>query len=189
MSHAQTRKSESIYDRVTNQIIEAIEAGASSKGYRMPWHIGDAEAFSPVNAVSKRPYHGVNVLSLWLAAERRGYASGPLGDVQAVAGTRRPGEGRGEILPGRLLEGFRPRVTTGTTTEAKTGRGEERHRSGEAVARCWPRDIPLFNLAQVDGYTPPETPCLSKSERNAAAEKFFADARGGRPARRHRGLL
>src|SRR5262245_6226949 len=65
---------EDVYSRVTRQIIEAIEAGASD--YRMPWHIADSEAFSPLNVVSKRPYRGINVLSLWLAARRHGYSSG-----------------------------------------------------------------------------------------------------------------
>src|SRR5262245_18377970 len=66
---------EDIYTRVTNQIIEAIEAGAKSHG-RMPWHVTDGDQFSPINAVSRKPYRGINILSLWVAAETRGYPSG-----------------------------------------------------------------------------------------------------------------
>src|SRR5690242_13325023 len=63
-----------IYSRVTDQIIEAIERGAEK--FRMPWHVTDADCFSPANAASKKPYRGINVLSLWGAAERLGYSSG-----------------------------------------------------------------------------------------------------------------
>ena len=63
-----------VYTRVTSHIIEAIERGAGT--FRMPWHVTDADHFSPLNAVSKKPYRGVNVVSLWAAAEVKGYASG-----------------------------------------------------------------------------------------------------------------
>ena len=42
-----------IYERVTRQIIEAMERGAGS--YRMPWHVTGADCFAPVNVVSRRP--------------------------------------------------------------------------------------------------------------------------------------
>jgi antirestriction protein ArdC len=36
------------------------------------------------------------------------------------------------------------------------------------------KGYPVFNAAQVDGYTPPEVPELSESERIQGAERFFA---------------
>lgn len=42
-----------VYERVTNQIIEAIERGAGQ--WRMPWH-KLTSASAPVNAVSRKPY-------------------------------------------------------------------------------------------------------------------------------------
>jgi antirestriction protein ArdC len=74
MSKEQSVKQADIYDRVTKQIVEAIEAGAGR--FKMPWHITSADTFSPMNAVSKRRYRGVNVISLWIAAESCGYESG-----------------------------------------------------------------------------------------------------------------
>src|SRR5262245_22383202 len=74
MNTREKLKSEDIYTRVTNQIIEAIEAGAAR--YRMPWHVTDQGNFSPVNVVSKKPYRGINVLCLWLIAQQREYQSG-----------------------------------------------------------------------------------------------------------------
>jgi antirestriction protein ArdC len=63
-----------LYERITNQIVEAIERGV--KNWRMPWHITDAEQFAPMNVVSKKPYRGLNILTLWSVAEEFGYESG-----------------------------------------------------------------------------------------------------------------
>ena len=63
-----------IFQRVTDMIVCAIEEGAPS--YRMPWRTSGGFPNSPVNAVSKRPYRGINVLVLWAIAQERGYKSG-----------------------------------------------------------------------------------------------------------------
>ncbi len=60
-----------IYTRVTNQIVEAIEAGIGD--YHMPWHQGNAGF--PRNVVTKNPYRGVNILALWSTSRLRGYTS------------------------------------------------------------------------------------------------------------------
>ncbi len=60
-----------VYERVTNQIIEAIEAVAAE--WRMPWHKPAGANSTPVNAVSPKPYRGVTVLNLWATAIERGY--------------------------------------------------------------------------------------------------------------------
>uniref|UniRef100_UPI0005653C87 ArdC-like ssDNA-binding domain-containing protein n=1 Tax=Rhizobium fredii TaxID=380 RepID=UPI0005653C87 len=63
-----------VYERVTSQIIAAIEAGASD--YRMPWHHDGSAITTPVNVASSKAYRGVNILSLWAAAHAEGYAAG-----------------------------------------------------------------------------------------------------------------
>src|SRR5260370_22185376 len=63
-----------IFQRVTDQIVKAIEEGA--KSYRMPWRTSGGFPHSPINAVSKRPYRGINVLVLWAIAQEREYKSG-----------------------------------------------------------------------------------------------------------------
>ena len=65
---------EDVYTRVTNQIISAIELGATD--YSMPWLVTGQDCFSPMNAVSKRQYRGVNVLVLWLTAKAKNYSTG-----------------------------------------------------------------------------------------------------------------
>lgn len=63
-----------VYSRITDQIAAAIEAGTTD--WRMPWHHDGQSTSRPINLVSGRPYRGVNVLALWIAAEAEGYAKG-----------------------------------------------------------------------------------------------------------------
>lgn len=62
-----------LYQRVTNQIVAAIEKGAGK--WEMPWHRAGGPLTKPLNAVSNRPYRGLNVLVLWAAAQTHGYGS------------------------------------------------------------------------------------------------------------------
>jgi antirestriction protein ArdC len=39
----------------------------------MPWHTSGKFSFSPINAMSKKPYCGINTLCLWAAAVAKGY--------------------------------------------------------------------------------------------------------------------
>jgi antirestriction protein ArdC len=63
-----------VYRKVTDAIINAIEQGAGN--WKMPWHTSGRDAFSPINATSRKPYRGINTVCLWAAAESRGYESG-----------------------------------------------------------------------------------------------------------------
>jgi hypothetical protein len=63
-----------VYERVTSQIVNAIEQGVST--WRMPWHTSGKFAFSPINVTSKKPYRGINTLCLWAAAHAKGYERG-----------------------------------------------------------------------------------------------------------------
>src|SRR3954464_1694211 len=69
-----TTEKKDIFQRVTDQIVSAIETGTES--YRMPWRTSGGFPYSPINAVSKRPYRGINILMLWAIAQERGYQSG-----------------------------------------------------------------------------------------------------------------
>src|SRR3546814_5387529 len=70
-----------VYARVTQAIVDAIEAGTGT--WRMPWHHSGADVTRPTNVASGKPYRGLNTVSLWAAAYGSGYASG-------VWGTYRP---------------------------------------------------------------------------------------------------
>jgi antirestriction protein ArdC len=158
-----------IYARVTDQIIAAMEAGA--EGGRMPWHVTDSERFSPVNAASRKPYRGINVLALWAAAEARGYLTGLWGTYK-----------QWRELGAQVRKGEKSSlVVFWNVTEADESEDAEGDEKGER--RFFARGYPVFNAAQVDGYSPEPMPVLPEAERIGEAEAFFgalqADVRHG----------
>lgn len=60
---AGSSSTDSIYETVTNRIVEALAQGVVP--WRKPWRGKDK---MPCNAISKRPYHGVNLLLLSLTS-------------------------------------------------------------------------------------------------------------------------
>jgi len=76
-----------IFTRVTNEIIQAIEAEAGE--FHMPWHQG-AAGF-PRNAATKNPYRGVNTVALWSTSRLRGYLQ------EIAAKKKRAGLSRGRF--------------------------------------------------------------------------------------------
>src|SRR4051812_5990962 len=64
----QTTSRDSIYTRITNRIVAALENGVVP--WQKPW-ISQPHR----NAVSQRPYRGINVLQLELTAQEQGYRS------------------------------------------------------------------------------------------------------------------
>lgn len=156
------------YERVTGQIVEAIQAGAGS--YRLPWHVRAKDALLPANAATGRPYRGVNVLVLWAEGLRRGYPH------QQWATYRQWAELGGQVRRGEKAT-F---VVYWKVTEREEGEEEADPKKG---TRLFARDFPVFNAAQVDGYAPRPVPELPPSTRVESAERFFgnlgADVRHG----------
>jgi len=151
-----------IFERVTDQIVRAIEEGAGS--YRMPWRTSGGFPSSPINAVSKRPYRGVNVIVLWATAQKKGYKSGAWGTYkqwQELGAQVRKGEKFANVVFWKFFD-----------------RAEESEDAGEANesrARRIPmaRDYWVFNAEQVDGYVPAEEHRHTRAERLGSAEAFF----------------
>ena len=63
-----------VYEAVTAQIVAAIEAGAGT--CTMPWHCSVVSVTMPVNAATEMPYHGVNIVALWVAVATKCYVIG-----------------------------------------------------------------------------------------------------------------
>lgn len=153
-----------IYERVTSQIIAATEAGAGD--YRMPWHHDGSAIATPVNVASSKAYRGVNILSLWAAAQAAGYPAGIWGTYrqwQALGAQVRKGE------RGHLVVFWK---TTDRHGEADSQHGDEDR--DEPARRMFARGYTVFNCTQVDGYTPPSMPALPQAERIEQAERFCA---------------
>lgn len=157
----QTR--EDIYTRVTNQIIAAVEAGTQK--CRLPWQVTEADCFAPVNAVSKRPYRGINVVVLWSAALHKGYAGGLWGTYEqwkTLGGQVRKGE------TGTAVVLWKPTERT-VKIESKNGSPDKEKKQRGLVAR----GFSVFNLAQVDGYQPVSKPKLFEHARIRHAERIL----------------
>ncbi len=158
MKHASQRAN--IYERITADILAAIERGADT--WRMPWHHDGSPAARPVNVATGIAYRGLNILALWAAAEHASYAQGLWGTYRCW-----------EKLGAQVRKG--ERATLGvfwkrTGDESDAGNDEQATRR----PRMFARGFSLFNIAQVDGYIAPETPRLPESERIAHADAFIA---------------
>ncbi len=132
-----------LYDEVTARIVAELEAG------RFPWvqpwgacgGVGAPAPGMPRNALSARPYSGINVLILWHAVIDAGYPSQSwltFRQAQGVGGSVRKGE----------------RGTTIFYADRFTPRGEaERAAEAGDDARAVPflKRFTVFNVAQCEG--------------------------------------
>ena len=64
-------KASDVYERVTADLIAAVENGASGDDWSAPWHHGHG---LPSNASTGAAYRGGNVVALWGATLRSGYS-------------------------------------------------------------------------------------------------------------------
>ena len=71
MANANT-STRDLHRQVTDQIIAAIEQNPGT--FVLPWRQAAASGL-PVNAVTKKPYNGINILTLWTAALSHGFVS------------------------------------------------------------------------------------------------------------------
>lgn len=124
-----------IHQHITDQIIAAIERGAGE--FRLPWHRSAGNIMRPGNIASKKPYRGVNILTLWATADEKGYAAGLWGTYRqwAEAGAQvRKGEKAAYIV-------FYKEITVASDDD-----------SDEADTRLFAQATPVFAAEQVDGY-------------------------------------
>ena len=150
-----------VYERVTSQIVNAIEQGVGN--WRMPWHTSGRYAFSPINVASKKPYRGVNTLCLWAAAQSKGYERGEWATYQQwheCGAQVRKGEKATTVVFWKFAN-----------STAGTEDGEEPASTGSRL--LFTRGYCVFNAAQVDGYTPKPDGDTPVERRTEAAEAFF----------------
>ena len=150
-----TQTNQNVYQKITNQIVAAIEAGAPT--FEMPWH---TRAPRPVNVASGNPYRGVNTLALWVTEQQRGYSSGTWGTYRqwnALGAHVRKGERAATIV-------FFKDVEPDEEEETKS------RRSFVAIASS------VFNADQVDGDTA-NAPQADQIARLNPVEEFVAATR------------
>lgn len=151
-----------IYQRVTDQIIQAIEAG--TRTWKMPWHQSSG---LPTNATTQRRYRGVNILNLWAIAMNKGYSS-PLWATYAqwegIGAQVKKGEKASLVVFWKFFDSERQ-------DDGQTDTQGDSPARRAPMARCYP----VFNADQVDGFTLPSAPDPLTEERNQNAEAFFAN--------------
>ena len=156
-----------LHQRVTDQIVAAIESGlASGDRWELPWvglHKG-----RPYNATTDRQYRGVNVLMLWSQSAKQGYDIGAWASYkqwQARGAQVRKGE-RGTLI-----------VYAGSATREHESQNSETGAT-ETVEETYRflRYSTVFNAAQVDGWTAPATHLPSEAERIERAERFVTNS-------------
>lgn len=151
-----------VYQRVTDQIIAAIEAGAGD--VEMPWH-RDVSRTAPSNAFTGQAYRGVNILALWAAAEANGFATGLWATYK-----------QWKLLDAQVRKRAKGSVvvfykqTECEVTNAETGcAGTRTFRFASASY--------VFNADQVDGWQPRKPVIRDPAEVVEEAEAFVAATR------------
>jgi len=137
------------YQRITDTIVAAIEAGAGK--YEMPWRTVAGCATSPINVNSRKAYRGVNTLMLWGEAADKGYQSG-------IWGTYNQWRDRGAQV--RKGEKSSPVVFWKFFDRADEsdddGQDTPNRRRGIPMARLYH----VFAAEQVEGFEIPQTETL-----------------------------
>lgn len=154
-----TTEKNDIFQRVTDQIVKAIEDNTDS--YRMRWKTFGNFISSPNNAVSKKAYRGINVLTLWATAQEKGYTSGTWATYkqwQDLGAQVRKGEKSANVVFWKFFN-----------VEDKPEQESEKGSKRVPMAR----DYWVFNADQVEGYQKPEEKTLTHGERITQAEEFF----------------
>jgi antirestriction protein ArdC len=154
-----------VHEQITNRIVDAIETGAGE--FKLPWHRPAGSITRPVNIQSKKPYRGINVVSLWVEAEIRGYATPVWGTYKQFHEARcqvRKGEKASLVVFYKEIEFEKD--------AAEITDGDDPTSSAWLARGYW-----VFNAEQVDGYELPGKPPVAEIKRNEQVESFL-DATG-----------
>lgn len=158
-----------LFAQVTRQIVDMLEA-ADPANWHAPWHVSGDIAY-PVNAVTQRPYRGINTLILQTQANVQGYERGIWATYKqwsSIDAQVRRGEKATVVLLWKRVERTE-RVDTQSTSDGDAEDSNEEISSSYVFARSFQ----VFNAAQVDGYDPPPLSTHSTIERIEHADKFF----------------
>lgn len=155
-----------VHQEVTDAIVSAIEAGAEGDDWQMPW-ASMAATGSPENAVTGKHYNGINVLLLWIAAEKAGFPT------NQWAGFKQWKERGGMVRKGE--RGTMIVYVGSAVSRDKDGQTETDPDTGEPRRFSFAKWSHVWNVAQIDGIeaaAAPELPDLA--ERLEHCEEFVS---------------
>lgn len=148
-----------LYAEITNQLIAAIEADPGQP--RLPWRKAGGSLHLPTNALTGNTYRGINILSLWVAAETMQYGLPVWATYRqwaALGAQVRRGEKSSLIV-------FYKEFETDLDPDDADDNGKRRFARASFV----------FNATQVDGYEAPSAPAsLRPIERLERADAFVS---------------
>ncbi|KAB0677550.1 ArdC family protein [Aureimonas leprariae] len=150
----------SVYSAVTATILQQLET-ADPATFVCPWH-RPGGAGLPTNALTRQPYRGINILSLWCGARRSAYADDRWATYRqwaALGAQVRRGEKGTSVIFYRDRNPSSDAITPGSSAGNQPGRGQDASAAADAdktndTARFVARASTVFNIAQVDGFTP-----------------------------------
>lgn len=149
--------SRDLHADITNQLIAAIEADPGKPS--LPWRRQGGALHIPVNALTGNAYRGINIVSLWVAAASRGYAT-PLWGTYRQWAEKGAQVRRGE--KSSLIVFYREYEATPDPDDAD-----------DTGTRRVARASHVFNADQVEGFElPPPPVSLGPIERLAGADAF-----------------
>ena len=171
-------ESGTLYDRITQRVIAALEAGTTP--WARPWATRDG---GPNNIVTGHTYQGINVLMLWMEAAIRGYRSD-----RWITARWLFNEGMKQGMKLRRRPGFEEGQKTGQHTAMviywgkRKAKGDDTVSDGEAEKDrfhgVFAKSYGVFNLDQVDG-VPDEwiddAITVGAPPMTSAAERFTAN--------------
>ncbi|WP_299139149.1 ArdC family protein [uncultured Vibrio sp.] len=146
------------HQEVTNQIIEALEAGV--KPWSCPWDVTQSDGL-PYNFSTGNTYSGMNVMLLWMSAQMNQFSSNQwLTFKQALD------------LGGNVIKGEKGTHITfyKSLEKEKTVNGKEKI---ETIPML--KTFVVFNLDQIEGITKPEpkTDLIGELDLREDVEDFF----------------
>lgn len=155
-----------IYTRITERIVAQLEAGVAP--WVRPWH-SEADPV-PINAITRRPYRGINVLALGLETAARGF------DRNRWMTYRQAAEAGGQVRRGargcQIVFYQRPAPAPDEVAEEAS----DKHKRLIPLLRVFT----VFNVAEVDGLppdiVPPQAP-FHAWQAEDAADLVLAESR------------
>ncbi len=154
-----------LHHTITNKIVAMLEE-AQSSGASFPWCRPGVTLSRPTNALTKKRYNGINILTLWCEGHERNFKSGLFATYkqwQELDAQVRKGEKSSPIVFYKTYE-----------VESNEPKSEE----DDATRTIrMARGYHVFNADQVDNFTLPEMPTVDLTTRLGHVEQFVSNCK------------
>lgn len=155
-----------VHQEITNHIVNALETAGEAS---LPWIRDKGGSMKrPVNIASKKPYNGVNIVSLWVSALAAEYGSNVWGTYrqwQESGAQVRKGEKASLVVFYKTIDIEQKNEQTGEPEQGE---------------RMFARASWVFNAHQVDGYQVDASPIPDGTFDPIERAEAFAKATGAR---------